>query len=346
MNSKTWLIVFGLFALILIGGAGYYCLGASGTYQEALASWNSTKGDITSLERSVPYPSEENEEKLQASVTEYKEAVGHLFKSLDKFQKKLDTTLQNTEFQQLVKTRVEAFRALASSGGMDMESIDEFHLGFESYANTLPASELVPILHYELEGIDLLLKDLVGVGAEKLMVFSRDAIHGELGGNTKKESGVVHKYPVRLKFRSSHGALQNFINKVANNKEYFYIIRVLKVVNEVKEGPLKPGSGDGAATPKFRNPVTQEVADEEKLTVWGYPDATPAELEASAKAAGFLIATEDARVLMGQESLTVFMIVDIARFLNPDEVSKSQEAERNKAPESKKGSTRKRRSRQ
>ena len=169
---------------------------------------------------------------------------------------------------------------------------------------------------------------------------------GELGGNTKKESGVVHKYPVRLKFRLSHGALQSFINKVANNKEYFYIIRVLKVVNEVKEGPLKPGSGEGAETPKFRNPETQEGSDAEKLTAWGYPDATSAELEANAKAAGFLPATEDARVLMGQESLTVFMIVDIARFLSSEEVSENQTAERPKATDSKKGSTRKRRSRQ
>lgn len=346
MNSKTWLVVFGLFALILIGGAGYYCLGASGKYQEALASWDSTKGDITILERGVPYPSEENQEEIQAKVDEYKEAVGHLYTSLKKFQNPLNTSLQNTEFSQLVKTRVEGFRALASSGGMDMEAIDEFHLGFESYANTLPAPELVPILHYELEGIDLLLKELVGVGAEKLMVFSRDAIHGELGGNTKKESGVVHKYPVRLKFRLSHGALQSFINKVANNKEYFYIIRVLKVVNEVKEGPLKPGSGEGAETPKFRNPETQEGSDAEKLTAWGYPDATSAELEANAKAAGFLPATEDARVLMGQESLTVFMIVDIARFLSSEEVSENQTAERPKATDSKKGSTRKRRSRQ
>ena len=39
-----------------------------------------------------------------------------------------------------------------------------------------------------------------------------------------------------------------------------------------------------------------------------------------AKEAGFTPANKDARVIMGQEQLEIFMIIDIARFVNPDEV--------------------------
>ena len=333
MNSKVWLVMFGLFALLLIGGAGYYCLDASGKYQEALDSWDQKKGAIKGLERKVPYPSKKNQDALQAEVDGYSGAVGALFKSLNKFQKPLNTTIKNTEFQQLVKSKVEAFRKFAKEGGMNMDATDEFQLGFDSYANSLPNPESVPVLHYELEGIDLLLRTLVEAGAEQLLAFRRDPIPGESGEEGKKDMGVVQKFPVRLKFKADHDAFQKFINSIANNKDYFYILRVLKVTNEVKEGPLKPGDSAGAsATPRFRNPETQEVPDLEKLGEWGYPDVKGAELAAKAKAEGFLPATEDARVLMGQEKLTVYMVVDITRFLDPEKVEKKKMEERKNKP--------------
>jgi len=324
MNSKVWLVIFGLFALVLIGGAGYYCMGAYGKYSEALSTWDSTKGAISGLERRVPYPSEKNKVELQKKVDGYNVAVKQLFQSLNKFQKQLDTKLQNTDFQQLVKTKVEGFRTFAASGGMSMDAADEFQMGFDTYANTLPSPESVPVLHYELEAIDLLLRDLVTAGAEQLLLFSRDLIPGEVGGPTEKKSGVVHKYPVRVKFHGSHEAFRKFINRVANSKEYFYIVRVLKVTNDVKEGPLKPGSaGGGEEMPRFIKSETREMADREQLQEWGYPEVNGADLEVKAREAGFEVATEDARVLMGQEKLTVFMVIDITRFDNPEKATAS-----------------------
>ncbi len=325
MNSKTWLVLYGLFAAALIGGAGYYCFGASGKYTEAIGTWESTKGNIRSLEKKVPYPSKANQDALQAKVDEYDDAVKALFDKLDKFQKKLNTTLKNTEFQQLVSSKVEDFRKFASSGGMEMDDADEFQLGFDTYANNIPAQELVPVLHYELEGIDLLLRELVDSGAEKMLSFRRDEIPGEPGNSSKDGDGVVKKYPVRLKFRASHDVFQTFINRIARNKEYFYIVRVLKVTNDVKEGVLKPGTDEvgKGRPPKFQHPETKEVADSERLEEWGFPEVKGAELEAQAREAGFVVATEDARVLMGLEKLTVFMVVDIARFVNPDEIGKN-----------------------
>ena len=212
MNSKVWLVIFGIFALVLIGAAGFFCFGASQKYNEALEDWNNTRDAISGLERKVPYPNKENQDALENVVKEYKDSVTQLFDSLNKFQKPLNTALPNTEFVQLVKTRVEEFRALAASGGMSMDTEEgdasTFQLGFDAYANTIPAPELVPILDYELEAIDHLLRELVAAGAEQLVSFERDPIPGEAGGPEAQESGVVHKYPIRLRFRSTHNSFQ------------------------------------------------------------------------------------------------------------------------------------------
>ena len=47
--------------------------------------------------------------------------------------------------------------------------------------------------------------------------------------------------------------------------------------------------------------------------------ADGADIAAKAREAGFVRADQDARVLMGQELISVFVVIDIARFLGPDE---------------------------
>lgn len=321
MNSKIWLMVYGIVAALVILGSGFYAFSSYGKYTEALSSWDSKVGSIESLERKTPYPNKENAEALEAKVKSYSDAVTALSETLKSFQRPLNTTLANTEFQQRVKKGVEDFRAVAKEGGMELATATEFQLGFDNYANTLPSPDLVPVLDYELEAIQHLLRTLVNSGGESMSSFVRDPIPGEPGGAEKQESGVVHKYPVRLQFRGSFDAFQKFVNTLANDKTFFYIVRVLKVKNEATEGAAKLTGGPGGSSfPRFQNPDTKETASPEKLTEWGYGTATEPELIAKAKEAGFVKADQDARVLMGQEKLDVFMVVDITRFLSPEEV--------------------------
>lgn len=326
MNSKVWLTVFSIFAVLVIGGAGFYCFSASGKYSEALEGWDSKVASIRRLEQTVPYPEKGNAEELEKKVEVYKTSVDKLFESLNKFQKPLNTTLPSTEFQQTVKTRVSEFRQFAQDGGLAIDTETDFQLGFGLYSNTLPSPELVAILDYELSAIDHLLRELTVSGAQELVSFERDPIPGEPGGDENAGSGVVQKYPVRLRFRITHGAFQQFINKISNDKDYFYIVRVLKVRNDNTVGPIKR-TGAQEVFPRYINPETLQLAEPDLLGEWGYPDAPEAEVEAKAIENGFQPATEDAVVLMGQERLNVFMLVDITRFLNPDEIAKAKEEE-------------------
>lgn len=320
MNSKVWLTVFAIFSALLLGGSGYYAISQYGKYSESLERWDSKVGTIQSLERKVPYPNQENSKAVSEQLQNYKEAVEVLSTTLKSFQRPLNKELANTEFQQRVKKKVEEFRTAAKDGGLAINSTTEFQMGFDSYANTLPSPELVPVLDYELDAIDHLLRGLVETSAMELTSFERDMIPGETGAVEKQASGVVHKYPVRLSFRSSYDTFQKFVNSVTNDKEFFYILRVLKVQNQVVEGPLKlTGSSDGGFQ-TYQNPITKEVADPAMVARWSVNNATETEIDALAKADGFVRANQDARVLMGQESISVFMVVDITRFLAPEEV--------------------------
>lgn len=176
MNSKTWLTVYGLFAFLVLAGGGFYAFTSHAKYSEALGAWDAKVGAIEGLERRNPYPNEDNAEALGEKVASYKESVKALSETLKTFNRPLNTELANTEFQQRVKTRVEEFRKAAREGGLAIESDTEFQLGFDAYANTLPPPELVPVLDYELEAIDHLLRKLVECGATTLTTDRKSVV--------------------------------------------------------------------------------------------------------------------------------------------------------------------------
>lgn len=325
MNHKTWLTVFGVFALLLIGAAGFYAFSSYGDYSEEMSGWDSSVGTIESLERRVPYPNEENAEALKKSVEGYDASVQDLYQSLISFQRPLNAALQGTQFAQLVKKNVQEYREFAKTGGLEIESTEEFQLGFDAYSSSIPAPELVPVLDYELEAIDHLLRELVTSGVDTLMSFERDAIPGEAGGAEDHDSGVVHKYPVRLRFRSDYESFQKFINSVANDKDFFYVVRVLKVQNEKVEGPLKT-TDDGGAGQRYVYPDGEPVSFED-IQILRQSVATDEEMEAAAREAGYALTQQDARVLMGLEKLEVYMVIDIVRFVNPGEAVNGGEEE-------------------
>lgn len=323
MNHKTWLTVFGVFALLLIGAAGFYAFSSYGKYSEEMSGWDSSVGTIESLERRVPYPNEENAEALKKSVEGYDASVQELYHSLNSFQRPLNEALQGTQFAQLVKKSVQEYREFAKAGGLEIESTEEFQLGFDAYSSSIPAPELVPVLDYELEAIDHLLRELVNSGVNTLMSFERDAIPGEPGGAEDHDSGVVHKYPVRLRFRSDYESFQKFINSVANDKDFFYVVRVLKVQNEKVEGPLKT-TDDGGDGQRYVYPDGEPVSFED-IQILRESSATDEEMEVAAREAGYARTQQDARVLMGQEKLEVYMVIDIVRFVNPGEAANGGE---------------------
>lgn len=319
MKSKVWLTIFAVIALLFIGASGFFAFSSFGKYSEAQENWSDKVGTINSLEKKPLYPNKDNVRKLSDLVSEYQKSVSSLFTSLDQFQKKLNTSMANIEFQDTVKTKVSEFRRIASEANFEIVQNDSFQLGFDAYSNSVPSPDIVPILNYELEAIDHLLKKIITAGGDSMYIFSRDLIPGEIGGPDRQESGVVHKYPVRLGINCSHRAFQNFMNSISNDKEYFYIVRVMEIQNEIQEGPLKTRATTRQAL-VFENKESGAPASMSDMSKWGFPNASEAEIMSAAAADGYAPSGRDARVLMGQEKLQIFMVIDIVRFLDPSGV--------------------------
>lgn len=294
MSPKTWLAVYGISAALILGVSGTFALNSFRKYTEAVALWESKLGAIESLEKKTPYPNETNVLALAVKVESYKDSVAKFRSALQSFQRPLNPELANTSSHGGMRKRVENFRKAAKEGGLELATGENFLLGFDLYASTLPSPDLVPLLEYQAEAIEYLLGMLVDSGADSLNVFERDPITGEPGGAVNAETGWVRKYPVRVRFRTSFDSFQQFMNSLANDREFFYIVRVLKVKNEATEGVVKSAGDSG-------------VADRE------------AGLSAAEDGAHAEDEKRDARVLMGQEKLDIFMVVDIVRFPGPDE---------------------------
>lgn len=291
MSSRVWLRTFGIVSVLLLATTGFYAASSFQRYRDSLSKWEKKVESIADLEVQVPYPDEKNASALEKRVGSYRESVRALSETLKSFQRPLETGVETTG-QSRAKKYVEDFRFFAKANAFAIETENEFLLGFDAYADKMPDPDLVPLLYFQMDAIDHLLRKLVTSGAKSMTSFERDPLPGELGARESPPGAVIQKYPVRLRFQTDHEGLQAFVNELTNDRDFFYIISVLKVQNENQEGPLKQIPVDESSS----------VGPEKSLEI-------PSQAE------------QDARVLMGQETINVFMVIDICRFTSEDEKS-------------------------
>ncbi len=322
MRGNQFYIVFGVVAAVLLGGVGFYCFKGHSAYTNAGSEFETRRAALLSLKRSKPYPNGENLKRIETAVGEYEGEIKGLFKILDRFQQPLNTTVNDTAFPQILKSKIEAFKALAKKKGVSIADEQDFYMAMDAYRTTLPRPKAVPLLDYQLGAIEYLLNQLVEAGAIELMTLQREllpvevAASGGEGGDAAASSSVVAKYPVKLSFETKHPALVTFVNQITNDDKYFFILRALRVDNSSKEGSLK-GAGEDTG-PRYVN-AAGETAPQQLV------DSIPQGLDVPGQVAwmrdngGYELKSSDARILLGDESLRVFMVIDVVRFADAAE---------------------------
>lgn len=332
MKGNAWLVGFGVLAVVLVGGAGFFLFTGLGAYDEAYNGWDRLSGRIERYEKEVPYPNQENEDDLKGLVEDYEGKVTKLYESLSRYQQPLNTQISDSDFTtQVLPAKVTELLKIADEGGVVIDSPDEFYLAMGEYRATFPRPPLVPMLEYQLGAIDHLSRALVDAGVEQINLVAREALPGEGDASTPDATGiaegqVVQKYPINLRFQASHAAFQSFINAVANDESYFFVVRLLRVENSSPEGPsLATGSGAGSG-PSFLNADGVE-APQELIDATSSTTATMDELITAMAEQGYQIQREDARIIFGKETLDVFAVIDLVRFLSPEEAAAAAEEE-------------------
>jgi hypothetical protein len=290
-KEQGFWVSYGVVMLLLLGGGGYYMFQSLGVYSASNSGFEAQKAQKRKLEASPVYPNAANLEKEKALVDEFEEHVETLHAQLKAFQRPLET-ITDQQFPQELKAMIESFQKFAFEKRVVVP--EGFYFGMQEYSTTLPKPAATGILKYQLDSVDYLLRTIIDHGADEVISLDREQTALERGEEDPEKTQRVAKYPIKVCFVTSHQGFQKFLNVVSNDKKYFYIVRVLRVDNEVKTGPSKNLESKRLA----KDPKTGEVVE----VVEGQDPVASGLQE------------YDGTVMFGNEKLRISAVIDLCRF--------------------------------
>ncbi|MBE7495738.1 MAG: hypothetical protein HS117_12375 [Verrucomicrobiaceae bacterium] len=318
----------GILGVIIVGslGLGYVLFGAWTQYSETKERYQALGNDIARLKSLPLSPAPDNLAKKKALVEEYAGSVNKLGGALLVLQDAvLPKPMKDTEFQAKLKERSIDIKKMADS--LKIQIPADFAFGFEPYINALPPNEAATELSGYLDAVESIVKLALGSRVASIDLVQRSQIPQEAGGSADNASKskskakspakgaagrgpaaapaapIAEKRQVTIMLTLDQGPLQTLMTRLANpgDMPYFASVRVLRVENQGKEGPVReapvPQQSQDASTPP---PAPQ---DEKK------PASAVVEITPPPPAA------PDSQAVLGKELLKVQMEIDLVKFL-------------------------------
>ena len=263
-KEQSFWVGFAFVTLLLIGGAGYFLFTSHGAYSQSRGDFDTKELRLRKLESAKLYPNKENLKTLSDQIDGFEVEVNKVHDLLKAFQKPLPR-VSDQEFPPQLRAAKEEFERYAVKNRVITP--DDFYLGMGSYQFQLPRPEATGILAYELGAIQHLLKIIIDNGADEIFSLEREQTAVEMGKPDPEKTERVVKYTLTVSFQTTHEGFQDFLNKVSNDKEYFFIVRVLRVDNQKKEGPEKVVAQATRYRDKDGNVVTNVPVDDEGVPI-------------------------------------------------------------------------------
>lgn len=312
---------------------GYLLFEAWGGYSTAMDEYSALGQQIAQIKSLALAPTEQNLKAKQALVDEYGANVSKLGGALLILQPESAPTKQ-AEFQTKLKDRVVQLKNLAQKQKVSLPP--DFALGFSEYLGTLPTSDRVATeLSGYLDGVEAIVKLAVNSNVKSIDLLERAFLADEKQAAPRQpqasavrpavappgirpaatSASLIEKRNVSILMTLDQAALQLILSRLANpddmkvrpevDQSYFTSLRVLRVENQTKEGPIRRDSSgalsaDAAATPPPAPPApteNQPAADNANKALLPPPPA-PA----------------DSVPVIGQELLKVQMEIDLVKF--------------------------------
>jgi hypothetical protein len=253
----TFLVVFGICALI----AGILFFLAGSNWSSARSAFDTATAERSRLEGLDPFPNDVNYRKMQDHLKNYSVALDK-FKEELKIQAAPAPPLAPNEFQSRLRqvTVTTINRAHANS----VKLPDNFHLGFDEFATSLPKTEMASLLGQELSQIQMLINILVEARVDSLTSLHRTPLPEERGiapaptpapapvpagrkGAPQASLKLLERNVVDLSFKAVPSAARRVLNQIASSPGQFYIIRNLSVRNEKDKGPPREKTAERTA---------------------------------------------------------------------------------------------------
>ena len=297
----TFLVVLAFVTLV----SGWFLFHEKGAAAEGQERLDATVNELNRLRASAPFPSEENLNKTKAQTDSYRTSLQALEAEL-KTRMFPRPPLQPNEFQAQLRQAVIAVSERARASKVQLP--ENFNLGFDEYATSLPNGEAAPRLGRQLRAIEWLVNTIIEAHVDSLNGLVRSPLPEEKATATPtpapvragaanaarkvavESAKIVDAASVVLTFTGSPAAVRKIFNQVASAKEQFYILRTLQVKNQADKGPKR---GEPAGT--------------------GAPAVPPAEVGNAAKAP-----EQGITFIVGSEHLNVNAKIEVVRFNLPE----------------------------
>jgi hypothetical protein len=233
----------------------FFLLREKGAADAAQTRLESTVNELTRLRRSAPFPSEENLRQTRAQTDSFRSSLLALESEM-KTRMFPKLPIQPNEFQAQLRAATTDVMEHAQAARVRLPG--NFHLGFDQYATSLPNSLAAPRLGRQLRAIEWLANTIVEAHVDSINGLSRTPLPEETapapststsararpGAPPKVAPGsekIVDWTTIDLAFSGSPAAVRRAFNQIAAAREQFYVLRTLRIKNQVDKGPPRGG---------------------------------------------------------------------------------------------------------
>jgi len=311
-DNKVPAAILGLTGVGVLG-LGYMLFDSWSSAATAQEEFDVTNMRLNTLKSAALAPTPDNLAKKQALVKDYETEVGKLTKVLFTLQA-ADKPTTASDLQAKLKTMVASVK---KDGSGRLPAV--FNLGFDQYADELPKDDQVATeLSAYIDTVDQVVRLALKSNVLNIITLERSLLPAEKSGakpaaNTPPNraaapaagaQSITERRQVTLTVRADQAALQTFLSGLASPSDmsFFTVVRLLRIENEVQQGPLRGEVGGG-----------------------GGPDNGPGIVDPNAPApAGVQPAPKDSQVVLGNELLRAYIEIDVVKFLNPQTTAASR----------------------
>ena len=301
---KVYLVIM-IFSTLL---GGYFVFSSRSQYIESKRSFETSKNTVELLQSSKIYPDSKNLKEKQKRVADYVEAVGTLKSKVLESQIKLNSDFTEQNFRKLMEDETVAITEMAKKENLTLP--EGFAFGMETYNQGKKVQpSALSRLEWELKAISKFITISANAKVSSIDDFSRDEFELESevekndedkpspkksgrpnknqSANTNPISGaekVMETYRFTSEITASYEALTTLLNVIAEDKNYFFWLRKIRIENQSLTSP-----------DEFQDRSPKNVPDYVQRG-----DEDPPKI--------------DAQVLFGNEKMKARLFIDVVRF--------------------------------
>lgn len=330
-KEKGFLVALGAGTVLVAGALAGVAYMASNRYEAAKEKFQNADTEVVQLSKGELSPSKENLNAKRKNLESYRTSVVSLQEKLLAFKPKELKKVSPAEFTKQIQEAGQ--EANARFGEIKATLPEGFALGFEAYTSAPVRETATPLLDYQLGAHRALFKMLADARPTKINNVYRERQPEEDGkpyppvdptakGKQPEKKEAYRKLPMEVTFTGNERAVRDFLSAINGSKDYFYVVRSVRIANEKKVGPKKSeASFETTATGATDNPFGNAFAATPADAAAPAPAPAPADgatpVPAPPAPAPPPVAQDSSQILkqvLGNEHITCFVRLDVLLF--------------------------------